>query len=448
MDGVESTAPAAAAAASTTAPTPSHEDGEVFKVCFPPDQTFTLTSTMLHHDAPSMFSRVFLSNSGFMESASRKITITDKSPELFSFVIDYLRGYNIFPIHESAIPPRWLPISKLYENLRRDASYYGLLRLETECTRWLKQALNPNEKRAVFRLGFLPFRLERQTPFTPSMYDLILECHLADVHLLRKRFLKVGPSFLTYGPMPWKQIFEQVRNASEGDGVIQSDGSSIVELVAAFVKPTRIDDVDDDRKIEFAKTHISKDLTTLIVEGIRQNVVPNYLPIRFHATDSTCVLKFFNDIPPEFNARRPFPMLGKWVGHGQLNFSSKAQKDGWFTLRTVAMQGFMRTPDPKPPTTILVPLTDSQRTEVEVDDHRLHWADLVEWKRQSETNHFRVAGGDSIPKQLQDDVAFCETVFGSARGIEENNDGAMDFHSTADDFHSIVCCPWPFFWLT
>src|SRR5271170_6459331 len=199
--------PRASQTASTTTPAPTDHQ-ETFQVHFPPSKTFTLTSTMLQHDSPSMFSRCFLSTESlFHETTSRSITITDKSPDLFPFILDYLRGYTVFPLVESAVLPQWLPLHKTYDNLRRDAAYYGLLRFEMECNKWFKLLLNPADRQAVLNLDFAPFVPgQRISPTHPLTADLVLDCHLADVALLRKRFMKPGGKTLSYGPFPWKQI--------------------------------------------------------------------------------------------------------------------------------------------------------------------------------------------------------------------------------------------------
>ena len=215
----------------------NHQD--IFLVHFPPNDTFTITTDMLKYDTPNMFSSVFLSSSRFQETFSGEITITNKSPELFTIIHDYLRGYTVFPLNESAVPPRWLPLEKTYDNLRRDASYYGLLRLEVECNNWLKRQRDPTDKQAVLKLDFSPFATCASTASHPLTTEMMLERHIADVSLLRKRFLKCGAKTLTYGPMPWKQIFEQIKNPSDRDGVLQYDGSAIIEVAAVFLKPPR-----------------------------------------------------------------------------------------------------------------------------------------------------------------------------------------------------------------
>jgi hypothetical protein len=307
-----------------------------------------------------MFSRLFLSNTAtFYESHSRQITITDKSPELFTIILDYLRGYTIFPLNESSIPPKWLPLHKTYDNLRRDASYYGLLRLENECNTWLKKQLNPLDKQAVFKLGFSPF-----TYVTSLLGDMMLECHISDVTLLRRRFLKCGAKNLTYGPMPWKTIFEQIKNPMDRDGVLQSDGSSIIDVPVVFLKPPRTTDEhlvtdDDDRKVEFAKIHVSKSITTLIQDGIRPAGMSNYITLRFHATQVTTNIAFY-----DFNEAT-----------GTFVFSDKIQSEGYSTLR---LYGEGNIPPGKG---LSISLLGNDKAVLEVDSWPLEWRKIWEWSR-------------------------------------------------------------------
>jgi hypothetical protein len=399
---------------------------KIFFVHFPPNRSFPLTATMLQFDAPSMFSRVFLSNSTFHETTSRKITITDKSPELFTFIIDYLRGYTIFPLNESAVPPRWLPLHKTYENLRRDASYYGLLRLETECGVWLKRLLNPSDKQAVLQLDFAPF-VGFPRPVSPTASpgttnpltaEMILDCHLADISRLRKRWLKPGLKTLTYGPMPWKQIFDQIKNAEDRDGVLQVDGSAIVDVASLFIKPPRAqDDNIDDRKIELAKIHISKEITQLILDGVRPAGMSAHLTIRFHATDVASMLAF--TLSSE-SIRQVFPITrstdAPLIGEGKFIFKDKLQREGYLSLRSVA-----RAESPTTTATYLddekgFPLDTGAKTVLEVDGKEIEWRTLCQWSKMSEPLHMSSQLGDDVfDMPMSPELAVCEKFFGGSR---------------------------------
>lgn len=397
---------------------------EIFYVHFPPDRTYALTSTMLQHDAPSMFSRVFLSNSTFHESTSRKITITDKSPDLFSFILDYLRGYTIFPLNESAVPPRWLPLHKTYENLRRDASYYGLLRLEVECGIWLKRTLDPSDKQAVLQLDFAPFIRSPRPVSSPNASgaanpltaEMILDCHLADVFRLRKRWLKPGLKTLTYGPMPWKQIFDQIKNAGERDGVFQADGSTIVDIGSLFIKPPRAqDDNIDDRKVELAKIQVSKAVTQSILDGVRPGGMASHLTIRFHATDVASFIAF--TLSSE-SIRQAFPITrakdAPLIGEGKFIFKDRLQREGYLALRGIARAEFPDTDNEDDEKGF--PLDTEANTVLEVDGKELEWKSLCQWSKLSEplqmSSHL-VDG--AFEKTMSPEVAVCEKFFGRSR---------------------------------
>ena len=361
-------------------PTPKTDHQETFQVHFPPNTTFTLTSTMLQHDAPSMFSRVFLSNSLFHETTSRTITITDKSPDLFQFILDYLRGYTIFPLVESAVPPKWLPLHKTYDNLRRDAAYYGLLRFEIECNKWFKRLVDPADRQAVLKLDFAPFipgqRLLASHPFTA---ELVLDCHLADFPLLRRRFLKTGSKTLTYGPLPWKQIFEQIRDPCDRDGVLQSDGSSIVEVNSVFLKPPHSNEsVLDDRKTEFAKIQLSKAVTQLILDNTKPGGLNSHPTIRFHTIDTTTIVRFLpSDSPSDPPASAP-------IASGQFLFSDKLQSDAYLNLRNIVKAvelDTVVTNEKKVLDENSVPFDADGEIALEVDGAKVNWGTLCQWSR-------------------------------------------------------------------
>jgi len=388
---------------------------ETFEVYFPPNDTFILTSTMLQHDMPNMFSMVFLNPSCFVEIAQRRITITDKSPDLFTFILDYLRGYTIFPLSESSIPARWLPLQKTYENLRRDAAYYGFIHLERECRKWLKQVIHKDARQAVFNLDFAPFSSNFQRPIGiplhPLCGEMILDCHVADICLLRKRLLKPGPKTLTYGPFPWKQIFERIQVAKEKDGIIQMDGSSLVEVSSVFLKPPRSDDVVvDDRKVELARILISKEITQLILDGVRPAGMNSYITVRFHATEVTTRIAFQS--VPKGTFAGCLPRTDLPVAHAQLIFRDKLQRDGYLTLSQIPQQVH----DVRDSTEIR--LARESKTVLEIDGNQIGWNSLCLWSRFFEDTMF---GSSKLPQ-----IAIYERLFGSGTiGQHQNKSGAI-----------------------
>jgi hypothetical protein len=378
---------------------------ETYEVHFPPNDTFVLTSTMLHHDTPNMFSNAFLSSSRFIETAHRRITITDKSPELFTFIVDYLRGYSIFPLDESAIPKRWLPLHKTYENLKRDAAYYGLLRLEKECHRLLRELIH-DARQAVLKLDFAPFSTNFQEAPTGSTHplaaEMILDCHLADFSSLRRRFLKPGLKTLTYGPMPWKAIFDQLRSATDGDGIIQPDGSSLVEVAAVFLRPPRsMENIVDDRKAEFAKIQISKDITQLILDGVRPSGLHGFVTIRFHVTNCTTRIVFEAQKGgfANYQQRKDGP-----IAHAQLILNDKLQREGYLGL-----QGHVFSNEQDYEDETLIPVERESKTVLEVDNTQIEWNTLCQWAKFAEDASALFSASKSS------DIATCDRFFGTGR---------------------------------
>jgi len=290
--------------------------------------------------------------------------------------MDYLCGYNIFPLNEASVPPKWLPLSKTYENLKRDANYYGLLGLEAECTKWFKRHTEPEDRQAVFHLDFAPFTGKGEGPLS-LMSEMILECHLADVPLLRKRYIKTGAKNMTYGPISWKNIFDQIRDASDRDGVLQHDGSAYIDVASTFIKPPRqVDDDCDDRKIEYAKIHVSRDITQLIknTTRLRPMGMSSYLTMRIHATNLTTHLTF----GAQCSFPTPFQSDRNYFGEGSFVFNNKLQREGYMILRAVAFADVPHA-TPSKEDEGKFPLNRDDKTVLEIDGKEIDWKLLCDW---------------------------------------------------------------------
>jgi hypothetical protein len=360
---------------------------------------------MLKHDSPNMFSTAFLTLTGFVEASSRRLVIVDKSPDLFYFILDYLRGYTIFPLDESAVLARWLPLTKLYENLRRDASYYGLLGLEAECSRWVKRSNNDSHRLAVLKMDFGPFSHPSCVPH-PLCSEILFECHLSDVQFLRKRFLKAGLKTLTYGPVPWKQIFDQVRAGSIQDGTIQIDGSSIFDAPSMFLKPPRsAEDEMDPRKVENAKIHISKAITNFILNRVRPAGMNSFVTLRFHVTEATLCLAF----PLEQHSLSNFSFRqgsSSPIGTADLIFTDKQQKEGYNTLHSIiAPESMMEYVEGQ---RWNIPLDSESGPSLQVDSLEINWSTLCQWAKSPELAFTRA------------DLAPCERLFGSRKPFPDS----------------------------
>lgn len=243
--------------------------------------------------------------------------------------------------------------------------------------------MDPEDRQCVLQLDFVPFtpgpRILVGHPLTAEM---ALDVHLADVHLLRKRFMKPGGKTLTYGPFPWRQIFDQIRDPYDRDGVLQSDGSAIVQLNSTFLKPPGSTDLapsttdadEDDRKIEFSKIHISKAITQLILQNIKPAGLNNHITLRFHATSATTVLRFSTpDSPPSAP-----------IATAQFLFSDKLQSEGYFALRSMVKQEELTDPDSlfdrRAEETTFAMDVDGE-VAVQVDGGKVGWRELCEWSR-------------------------------------------------------------------
>ncbi|KAH8915765.1 hypothetical protein BT69DRAFT_1340928 [Atractiella rhizophila] len=93
----------------------------VFQI-FVRESEFTLSKTQIMFDSPNFFTRAFFGE--FEEANSRSVRI-DAHPQLFKIVIDYLSGYDVFPIADTAIPSTMSKDTAL-KNLMKDAAFLDL----------------------------------------------------------------------------------------------------------------------------------------------------------------------------------------------------------------------------------------------------------------------------------------------------------------------------------
>lgn len=287
----------------------------------------------------------------------------------------------------------------------------------------MKRYLGAEDRQAVFYLDFATFSGKMDTQLS-LLSEMILDCHLADVPLLRKRYLNSGEKNMTYGPLPWKNIFEQIRCPSDRDGVLQTDGSAFVDVAPVFLKPPRtVDDHCDERKMEYAKIHISRAVTQLILAGSRPLAMSNYLTIRFHATGLTTYLAFTASDPAS-HSQLTYPKDDKLIGEGSFVFTDKLQLDGYLILRSVA---YSETPEivPPKPEEGKFPLDRTEKTELEVDGEKIDWETLCEW---SQLSFVPPDGGSKAEKTEENKSDFrsseifrtCERFFCRGRHPQQN----------------------------
>lgn len=95
------------------------------------DKTFLLTKEQIQFDSPNYFTTYFLGE--FKEGNEGKQTLSfQRHPVLFELIVDYLTGYDIFPLpgadsstSQSTLIPTMSPLA-LLNNLKKDALFYGL----------------------------------------------------------------------------------------------------------------------------------------------------------------------------------------------------------------------------------------------------------------------------------------------------------------------------------
>ncbi|KAG9078753.1 hypothetical protein FS749_009186 [Ceratobasidium sp. UAMH 11750] len=85
-------------------------------------EPFVLTRDQIEFDSPNYFTSCFLGE--FAESQARTATLS-RDPDLFRIVLDYLSGYKVLPLHESAVTKR-MGNEVAISNLLVDAQFYQL----------------------------------------------------------------------------------------------------------------------------------------------------------------------------------------------------------------------------------------------------------------------------------------------------------------------------------
>jgi len=102
---------------------PSDSEKETFKVLIGGD-TFVLTSSQIKNDGESnFFIDAFFGDC--IESQHKVMDLPDKSPEIFYFIHQHLKGYHIFPLDRESCPPK-MSMKVTLENILLDAIYFAL----------------------------------------------------------------------------------------------------------------------------------------------------------------------------------------------------------------------------------------------------------------------------------------------------------------------------------
>jgi len=86
-------------------------------------EDFILSDEQLNFDAPNYFTEYFGTTEATVVWLSR-----NRNPRLFQIIEDYLSGYDILPLPDSAGPSH-MSRENISKNLLADARFYGLSRL-------------------------------------------------------------------------------------------------------------------------------------------------------------------------------------------------------------------------------------------------------------------------------------------------------------------------------
>jgi hypothetical protein len=119
-------------------------------------QSFPLSASQIAYDSPSFFTTAFDSG-GFVESATR-VVHSDRRPEVFAIILEYLSGYEVLPVKLAGRTAR-----ESARMLRLDADYFGLEGLVKKVDEWLASerrftAYPVAQGYATFKQGIISFR--------------------------------------------------------------------------------------------------------------------------------------------------------------------------------------------------------------------------------------------------------------------------------------------------
>ncbi|CAG8669000.1 726_t:CDS:1 [Acaulospora colombiana] len=91
-------------------------------------ECFKLTKDQLESDPGNYLATYFLGDFAEATDGVQELHIS-KEPKLFTLIQAHLRGYTIFPIPDSIVPP-YMTKETTIENLILEAEFYGLEILE------------------------------------------------------------------------------------------------------------------------------------------------------------------------------------------------------------------------------------------------------------------------------------------------------------------------------
>lgn len=107
---------------------PSHNDTTTRYVIVVSGERFTFTRDQIESDPGNYFATCFFGEFAEGKRETKEMAI-EKDVQLFKLIQAHLRGYEIFPLPNSAIP-HYMTRAGAITNLLLEAQYYGLERLE------------------------------------------------------------------------------------------------------------------------------------------------------------------------------------------------------------------------------------------------------------------------------------------------------------------------------
>lgn len=124
-------------------------------------ERFEFSRDQLESDPDNYFATYFFG--GFSEgSQGKKELVIQKDAQLFKLIQAHLRGYEVFPLPDAAIPP-YMTREGAVANLLREAQFYGLARFEERIQEVIEEAAtqsrvatdssNARPKRYKFSVG-------------------------------------------------------------------------------------------------------------------------------------------------------------------------------------------------------------------------------------------------------------------------------------------------------
>lgn len=116
-------------------------------------ERFNFTRDQLESDPGNYFATYFFGEVAEASHGARELVI-EKDARLFRLIQAHLRGYDIFPLPDSAIP-QYMTKEVAIKNLRHDAQFYCLGKLEEKIKEFSERHYSSSAKRYKFGEGHI-----------------------------------------------------------------------------------------------------------------------------------------------------------------------------------------------------------------------------------------------------------------------------------------------------